>query len=46
MVKIKNIGKQDLAFTGFPVIKPGETIDVSVQEAEILKLNDDVQVIE
>lgn len=43
MVKLKNIGSEDLAFAGIPLIKPNETFEVSEQEAQVLLKNDSVK---
>lgn len=45
MVKIKNIGNEPLAFTGFPILAVGETIEVTQEEADILLLNDSVELV-
>lgn len=45
-VTIKNISSEPLAFTGFPMIEPEGTIEVSEKEAELLLLNSSVQLVE
>jgi len=46
MVKIKNTSSEPVAFTGLPVIKPGETIDVSQSDAEYLCQNESMKMVE
>lgn len=46
MVKIKNISSEPVAFTGIPLIKPGETIDVSQSDAEYLCQNESMKMVE
>lgn len=45
-VQIKNIGNEPLAFTWFPVIEPGQTIEVTKEQSQKLLLNESVQLIE
>lgn len=45
-VKLKNIGSEDLAFAGIPLIKPEETFEVTAEQAAILLKNDSVKMVE
>lgn len=45
-VKLKNIGLEDLAFAGTPLIKANETFEVSSDQAEILLKNSSVKMVE
>jgi len=42
-ITLKNIGTEDLAFAGFPLIPSGKTIEVSEADAVILLRNDNMQ---
>lgn len=44
-VKIKNVWSEALAFTWYPLLNPGDEIEVSQAEAERLSLNDSIEII-
>lgn len=44
--KIKNVWTLPLAFTGYPLLNPGDEIEVSVSEAERLSLNESVEIVQ
>lgn len=46
MVNVKNISDQPQHFTGMPTFKPGETRDVSREDAEYLSKSPHMEVIE
>lgn len=45
-VKLKNIGSENLAFAGIPLIEPDETFEVSAEQAEVLLKNVSVKMVE
>jgi hypothetical protein len=45
MEKIKNVGSEPLAFTGFPMLQPGDELEVTKEQAELLVLNDSIEIV-
>lgn len=44
-VKIQNVSKEIVAFTGIPAINPGEIVTVSQEQADYMLLNDSMKVV-